>query len=60
MAKRTIFPVPEWVRTVICLTPFAIAGFVVFVTVTENRSIWPMYLALVPCGLVIALVLSRK
>ena len=60
MAKRTIFPVPEWVRTVICLAPFAIAGFVAFVTVTEDRSIWPMYMALVPCGLVIMFVLSQK
>ena len=60
MAKPTIFPVPEWVRTIICLAPFAIAGFVAFVTVTEGQNAWPMYIALVPCGLVISLVLTRK
>ncbi len=60
MGKPTVFPVPEWVRTIICLAPFAIAGFVAYVTLTDDRSAWPMYVALVPCGLVIRFVLSRK
>ena len=60
MAEPTIFPVPEWVRTAICLAPFLIAAFVAFVTVTKNRSAWPLYVSLVPCGLVITFVLSQS
>jgi hypothetical protein len=52
--------VPVWVRAVVCLAPFVIAAFVVFDTLTEDRGLWPMYLALAPCTLVISLVLTKR
>ena len=60
MASNKSYPVPVWVRAIVCLAPFALAAFVVFVTLTENRAPWPMYLALGPCALVIGLSLRRR
>jgi hypothetical protein len=59
MASNKSYPVPVWVRTIVCLAPFALAAFVVFVTLTENRAPLLMYLALAPCALVIGLSLRR-
>jgi hypothetical protein len=59
-SSNKTFPVPVWVRAVVCLAPFVIAAFVVFDTLTEDRGLWPMYLALAPCTLVISLVLAKR
>jgi hypothetical protein len=60
MANRKSYPVPEWVRAVVCLVPFGIAVYVVLALLPDSRGYWALYISAGLCGLVIRHVLTRR
>ena len=60
MATRKTYPVPTWVRTVVSLIPFVIAGCVVFACLRTGRGFGLLAFALALCVAVIKHVLTKQ
>jgi hypothetical protein len=59
MATTKTYPVPTWVRTIVCLAPFVMAGFVVFACLSTGRGFGLLAFALALCVSVIKHVLTK-
>ena len=59
MDSNKTYPVPVWVRVLVCLTPFVIAGFGTFILLTTGRGYLMMGSALALCALAIRLSLTK-
>jgi hypothetical protein len=59
MATRKTYPVPTWVRTVVCLAPFVTAGIVIVICLSTGRGFLLLGGSLTLCGAVAKHVLTK-
>ena len=59
MATQETYPVPAWVRTVVCLTPFVIAGASIFASLITGRGFLLVGSCLTLCGAIANKVLTK-
>jgi hypothetical protein len=60
MATQETYPVPAWVRTVVCLTPFVIAGASIIISLLTDRGFLLVSSCLTLCGAIANKVLTRS
>jgi hypothetical protein len=60
MATTKTYPVPTWVRTVVCLAPFVMAITAMFMCLSAGRGFGLLGGALAVCAQVIKHVLTKQ
>lgn len=59
MGTTKTYPVPTWVRTVVCLAPFVITGSVLIGCLSTGRGFVLLAVSLSLCGAVVRGVLTK-
>jgi hypothetical protein len=60
MASPKTYPVSDWVRAVVCLAPFAIAGIMAVMCLKTGRGMFILGSALTLCGIIARQALTKK